>query len=189
MENRSGRATERERVTGEVRQAADTASDKVQQAANTATDKAQHAADQASSFVKQTVDKAQHAADDLRSKDVSEVVDDARHKASEIVDTAKQKTAEASATAADKVDEAMTATGTQMHTLAQTVREKAPVEGKVGEVASTAADALDRGGRYLQDADLQVVRSDLERAIREHPVEALLVGLGVGYLLARATRR
>ena len=35
----------------------------------------------------------------------------------------------------------------------------------------------------------QMVRSDLERVIREHPIESLLVGVGVGYLVARATRR
>ena len=48
---------------------------------------------------------------------------------------------------------------------------------------------LDRSGEYLQTADLQMVRSDLERVIREHPIESLLVGVGVGYLVARATRR
>ena len=36
----------------------------------------------------------------------------------------------------------MTATGEQFSTLAQTVREKAP-EGKAGDVANMAADALD----------------------------------------------
>jgi hypothetical protein len=68
------------------------------------------------------------------------------------------------------------------------VREKAP-EGKAGEVAVKAADVLDRSGEYLQAANLQMVRSDLERVIREHPIESLLVGMGIGYMLARATRR
>jgi ElaB/YqjD/DUF883 family membrane-anchored ribosome-binding protein len=34
-----------------------------------------------------------------------------------------------------------------------------------------------------------MVRSDLERVIRDHPIEALLVGAGIGFLVARATRR
>jgi uncharacterized membrane-anchored protein YhcB (DUF1043 family) len=34
-----------------------------------------------------------------------------------------------------------------------------------------------------------MVRGDLERVIREHPIESLLVGVGIGYLVARATRR
>jgi len=142
-----------------------------------ATERAKQAGDKASDIAQSAVDKVKQTANDLSSKAPSEIVDDARAKAAEVGDAA-----------ASKVDSAMTATGEQMSTLAQTVREKAP-EGKAGEVASKAADALDRGGEYLQAADLQMVRSDLERVIREHPIESLLVGVGVGYLVARATRR
>lgn len=146
-------------------------------ALDAATERAKQAGEKAGDIAQNAVDKVKQTADDLRSKDPSEIVDDARAKASEVGDAA-----------ASKVDSAMTATGEQMSTLAQTVRENAP-EGKVGEVASKAADALDRGGEYLQVADLQMVRGDLERVIREHPIESLLVGVGLGYLVARATRR
>jgi ElaB/YqjD/DUF883 family membrane-anchored ribosome-binding protein len=170
MENRPydtpGGATERERIKD---QAADTA--------NTITDRAQQAGEKASEIAQQAAGKVKQVADDLRSKDPSEIVSDARDKAAEV-----------GAATADRVDSAMTATGEQLSSLAHTVREKAP-EGKAGEVATKAADALERSGEYLQTADLPMVRSDLERIIREHPIESLLVGLGVGYLLARATRR
>jgi ElaB/YqjD/DUF883 family membrane-anchored ribosome-binding protein len=159
-------ATEREQLKEEGANVLDAAAECAKQAGEKATDIAQSA-----------VDKVKQTADDLRSKDASQIVDEARGKAAEVGDAA-----------ANKVDSAMTATGEQMSTLAQTVREKAP-EGKAGEVAFKAADALDRGGEYLQTADLQMVRSDLERVIREHPIESLLVGVGVGYLVARATRR
>lgn len=143
----------------------------------TAADRAKQAGEKASDLAQSAVDKVKQTASDLSSKDPSEIVDDARAKVAEVGDAA-----------ASKVDSAMTATGEQMSTLAQTVRENAP-EGKAGEVASKAADALDRGGEYLQVADLQMVRGDLERVIREHPIESLLVGVGLGYLVARATRR
>ena len=142
-----------------------------------ATERAKQAGEKASDIAQSAVDKVKQTANDLSSKAPGEIVDDARAKAAEVGDAA-----------ASKVDSAMTATGEQMSTLAQTVREKAP-EGKAGEVASKAADALDRGGEYLQTADLQMVRGDLERVIREHPIESLLVGIGIGYLVARATRR
>jgi len=164
-ENQAG-ATQREQLKEEGANVLDTAAERAKQAGDKASDLAQSA-----------VDKVKQTADDLRSKDASQIVDDARAKASEVGDAA-----------ATKVDSAMTATGEQMSTLAQTVRENAP-EGKAGDVATKAADALDRGGEYLQTADLQMVRSDLERVIREHPIESLLVGVGVGYLVARATRR
>jgi ElaB/YqjD/DUF883 family membrane-anchored ribosome-binding protein len=159
-------ATQREQLNEEGANVLDAAAERAKQAGEKATDIAQNA-----------VDKVKQTADDLRSKDASQIVDEARAKAAEVGDAA-----------ANKVDSAMTATGEQMSTLAQTVREKAP-EGKAGEVASKAADALERGGEYLQTADLQMVRGDLERVIREHPIESLLVGVGIGYLVARATRR
>ena len=158
--------TQREQHTEEGANVLDTAAERAQQAGEKAADIAQSA-----------VDKVKQTADDLRSKDATEIVDDARAKAAEVGDAA-----------AKKVDSAMTATGEQLSTLAQTVRENAP-EGKAGQVASKAADALDRGGQYLQNADLQTVRGDLERVIRAHPIESLLVGVAIGYLVARATRR
>jgi hypothetical protein len=115
-------------------------------------------------------------------------VEDVRAKAAQAVDVAEEKVAKVGEKVNDNLDSAMTSVGGQMNTLAQTVREKAP-EGKVGDVAYTAADALERGGRYLQDADTSMVRSDLENIIRRYPMESLLVGLGVGYLLARSMRR
>ena len=159
-------ATQREQIKEEGASMLDTAADRAKQAGDKASDLAQSA-----------VDKVKQTADDLRSKEPGEILSDARAKAAEVGDAA-----------AGKVDSAMTATGEQFSTLAQTVREKAP-EGKAGEVATMAADALDRSGEYLQTADLQMVRSDLERVIRDHPIEALLVGAGIGYLVARATRR
>jgi hypothetical protein len=159
-------ATQREQIKEEGASMLDSAAERAKQAGDKASDLAQSAAD-----------KVRQTADDLRSRDAGEIVGDARAKAAEVGDAA-----------ASKVDSAMTATGEQFSTLAQTVREKAP-EGKAGDVANMAANALDRSGEYLQTADLQMVRSDLERVIRDHPIEALLVGAGIGYLLARATRR
>jgi hypothetical protein len=159
-------ATQREQISGEGSDMLDAAAERSRQAGDQAADLAQNA-----------VDKAKQAADDLRSKDASQIVSDARTKAAEVGDAA-----------ANKVDAAMTATGEQFSTLAQTVRENAP-EGKAGQVATMAADALDRGGEYLQTTDLQMLRSDLQQVIREHPITSLLVGVGIGYLVARATRR
>ena len=159
-------STQREQIKEDSANMLDAASERAKQAGEKASDIAQSA-----------VDKVKQTANDLSSKAPGEIVDDARAKAAEVGDAA-----------ASKVDSAMTATGEQMSTLAQTVREKAP-EGKAGEVAVKAADALDRGGEYLQAADLQMVRGDLERVIREHPIESLLVGVAIGYLAARATRR
>jgi hypothetical protein len=128
------------------------------------------------------------AQDYLRSHSPDEIAEDARAKAGEVADTVRAKASEAGAQVADTVNDAMTSTGEQLSSVAQSVRERAPA-GQIGQVASATADALDRGGRYLQDQDLAGVRSDLEAIIRRYPIPSLLVGAGVSFLLARSLRR
>ena len=98
----------------------------------------------------------------------------------------------------DKTEEAMSGTaatqpisavGESIGSLAGVIREKAPHEGVVGTAATTVAEKLDVAGSYLQEKDLNHVLSDLSSMIRRYPVPSLLIGLGIGYLLARSTRR
>jgi len=169
----SDRVADRARQTGDdAANTVDRVADHARQTGNAAANTVEQAADKARDLGNKAADTVQNVADQAQ-----QFASDASDKASQLADTAS-----------DKADAAMTATGTQMKNLAQTVREQAP-EGTVGTYATQAADALERGGSYLQEADVQAVRSDLEQIIRQHPIESLFVGLGVGYLLARATRR
>jgi uncharacterized protein YjbJ (UPF0337 family) len=90
---------------------------------------------------------------------------------------------------AGKASEPMSAVGEKMGSLAGVIREKAPHEGAVGTAATTVANKLDAAGSYLQERNLDNLMSDLSNTIRRYPVPALLIGLGIGYLLARGTRR
>ncbi|HEU5090392.1 MAG TPA: hypothetical protein VFT99_23215 [Roseiflexaceae bacterium] len=128
---------------------------------------------------------------DKADKAIDQAADKAKQMTSDVKDAARDAQHKAEAVASDvntRADETMTTAGEKMEELAQSVREKAP-EGKLGDVAYTAANKLEEGGRYLQEADLESIRTDLERVIRQRPIESLLIGFGVGYLLARATRR
>jgi uncharacterized protein YjbJ (UPF0337 family) len=125
---------------------------------------------------------------DDTTQSVSGMARQVTDKAKDITGNITDKASEIGDQASDKADAAMSATGAKMETLAQTVRQNAPA-GKVGEYATTAANALERGGNYLQASDLSDVQGDIEQIIRRRPVESLLVGLGVGFLLARALRR
>jgi hypothetical protein len=149
----------------EVRSMIDRHLDDTNAAIDNQADKAENAIDQAADKAKQITSDAKDAARD------------AQHKAEAVASDVNAR-----------ADETMTAAGQKMEDLAQTVREKAP-EGSLGEVAYTAANKLEESGRYLQEADLESIRTDLERVIRQRPIESLLVGFGIGYLLARATRR
>ena len=81
------------------------------------------------------------------------------------------------------------AVGEKIGSLAGVIRDKAPHEGAVGTAATTVAQKLDAAGSYLQQKDLDHVMGDLSTIIRRYPVPSLLIGLGIGYLLARSTRR
>ena len=82
-----------------------------------------------------------------------------------------------------------TTVGERIGSLAEAIREKAPHEGAVGTAATAVADKLDVAGSYLQEKDLNHVLGDVSGMIRRYPVPSLLIGLGIGYLLARSTRR
>ena len=81
------------------------------------------------------------------------------------------------------------AVGERIGSLADAIREKAPHEGAVGTAATAVAEKLDVAGSYLQEKDVNHVLGDVSSMIRRYPVPSLLIGLGIGYLLARTTRR
>lgn len=108
--------------------------------------------------------------------------------AGEVLDSAREKMSGVGSDAGAKVDAAVSTTGESMTNLAQTLRDKAP-EGKVGDIATSAASALEHGGQYLQGADMATIRADLESVIRQRPVESIAVGVALGFVLARMMRR
>jgi uncharacterized protein YjbJ (UPF0337 family) len=60
---------------------------------------------------------------------------------------------------------------------------------RVTETAATAAAVTDTAagaGTYLQDRGVEGLSEDLTGLIRRHPVPALLIGLGIGYVLGRS---
>lgn len=132
--------------------------------------------------------KAKEIASDLRSKDVSEIAGDAKAQAGELAQTVKDKASELGAQASDQADAALTSTGQTLDKAADTVRQYAP-SGKVGEYAESTAQVLEKSADYLKESNVDDIRMDLEAMIRRRPVESLLVGLGIGFLLARAFRR
>jgi ElaB/YqjD/DUF883 family membrane-anchored ribosome-binding protein len=159
----------------------------IDDAAYTAKNATDEAADRAHRAVDRAADSAKDAVDTISSK-THDAAENAAQTARNVADTVTTKASEVGEQANEQLDRTMTAAGGQLKSLAGTVRERAP-EGKVGELASNAAVALERSGEYLERAHPDTVRTDLETLIRKHPIESLLVGLGIGFVLARATRR
>ena len=126
---------------------------------------------------------------DRTANQAQSTVETVRDKAEELADDVKERATQVGSQVADRADAATTTVGERMTDAAETIRQKAPASGPLADAADTAADTLQRAGTYLQEQDLSDMRADLEGLIRRHPIEALLIGLGVGYLLARSTRR
>jgi hypothetical protein len=74
-----------------------------------------------------------------------------------------------------------------MENLASTIRDKGPREGVLGQATSGVAGALDSTGRYLEEQGVSGMVDDLTSMIKNHPVPAILIGIGLGFLLARLT--
>lgn len=92
-------------------------------------------------------------------------------------------------TARKRADDVTGSVSSGMKSLAGTIRDHAPAEGALKQVASGAANTLEKTGRYLEKEGLSGMAKDVEHLVRRHPLESLLVCLGVGFLLAHSIRR
>jgi ElaB/YqjD/DUF883 family membrane-anchored ribosome-binding protein len=153
----------------------------VQNAASSVTDKAR---DVASGVMDRTKEAATGVADKAREL-AGNVVDRTKDAASTATDTAREWTN----TAGKKAEDALGAVGSSMSSLAGTVRESLPHEGMMGQASEYVADALESGGRYIQQEGFSGMAEDVTNLIRKNPIPALLVGIGIGYLIARSTSR
>jgi hypothetical protein len=50
------------------------------------------------------------------------------------------------------------------------------------------AGALETSGKYLEEKNLTGMVDDLTDLVRKNPIPALLIGVGLGFLLARTLR-
>lgn len=58
-----------------------------------------------------------------------------------------------------------------------------------GAIATTRVrEAVDSAKSYLQDRDYSEVAEDVTGLVRRYPVRSLLIGVGIGFLLARTMR-
>jgi hypothetical protein len=87
-----------------------------------------------------------------------------------------------------KTEGAVESVGGEMKSLAGTIRHNAPEGGVFGSAASGVASTLESGGAYLQEHNLHGMAEDATALIRRYPLQAILAGIGVGFLVGRALR-
>jgi hypothetical protein len=83
------------------------------------------------------------------------------------------------------VDSLTSAAGGGLKNLGESVARSAPKEGLLGSASQGVAQGLEQGGDYLAREGFSGALEDLTQFIRRNPLPAVLVGLGVGYLIGR----
>jgi methyl-accepting chemotaxis protein len=150
----------------EARKQAHEATGKAHEGASKLQEAGTHAAEAGHAAAGAVVDKAR------------ELVGDARQAGQQVLDKAGQT-----------IDSATSRVGEGMQSLAHTVREHGPTSGPLSSATQTVASTLEQGGRYVQQEGLGGLADDLTTLIRNNPIPSLLVGVGIGFLLARITSR
>jgi vacuolar-type H+-ATPase subunit H len=115
--------------------------------------------------------------------------DEAKGVVKEAAANAGQQAREFASKAGDKAEDTLHSVGQGMSSLAGTLRQNAPQGGPIASAASTVAEQLDAGGRYLREHDFGAIGEDLTNVVRRHPLPSLLCVFGIGILLGGALRR
>jgi hypothetical protein len=58
----------------------------------------------------------------------------------------------------------------------------------LGSASHFVADKLDSAGQYVEDRNLSGMMDDVTGLIKRNPIPAVLIGLGIGFLLGRTLR-
>lgn len=119
--------------------------------------------------------KAQQAAQDLRTR------------LSDASQTAKSKTSEFATQTAAKAREVTSEFGHQIKEFGGKIRQKSPHEG-VRNTTNKVADTIENAGAYLEQKNLDGMLDDVAGIIRRYPLQSLLAGIAIGFLLSRKRR-
>ncbi len=86
-----------------------------------------------------------------------------------------------------KAEDATGAVGNRLKAAGEAIRHNAPHDGALGQASSAVAKTLEDTGGYLQREGLEGMACDMANMIKRNPIPSLFVGVGIGFLLARAT--
>ena len=76
-----------------------------------------------------------------------------------------------------------------MKAAADAIRHNAPHDGRLGQASTAVAQSLTDTGAYLEREGLEGIAKDITTLIKKNPIPALMIGIGLGFLVARASSR
>jgi ElaB/YqjD/DUF883 family membrane-anchored ribosome-binding protein len=123
-------------------------------------------------------------------------LNDAKDKAKGGLSGAKDKATELKATLADKLEAGanklrsqQTGTGAYAGATNSGSTGIAAENGQLGQLTDKLASGMQGTADFIRNADLDQMKSGIEKQVRENPGRSLLIAAGVGYLLGKAFRK
>ena len=95
----------------------------------------------------------------------------------------------AGAYVSDKADDAAIAVGGQLKAASNAVRQNAPSEGTFANAAGSVAQSLQQAGESLEHDGVSAIGCQISKMIKNNPIPAVLMAIGLGMLISHATSR
>jgi hypothetical protein len=127
-----------------------------------------------------------------------QAIDSAKEKAGSTAGYVADRSKQVAAAASEALSSASSYLGKQaenatdalsggLKSVAQSIRQNAPGEGSLGGTASEVAQTFSNAAGYLDREGLDGIQRDFTALIKNNPLPALLMGIGLGFLLGRAS--
>lgn len=146
------------------------------------------------SKVNESADKAKEAGNQVMDK-AKDGLDKARETGNQVMEKAKdaacsvgEMASNAACSVGKSADDLAASAGHNVKQFGDTLGEKAPHEGILGQASQAVAHTLQEGGRYMEDAKFSGMARDVAHVVERHPIPALLFCLGLGVCIGRAMR-
>jgi hypothetical protein len=134
------------------------------------------------------IDRAKEAASNMGEK-AQDAAAYLGEKAKSATSSALHSAEEAASYVGQKADDGVHAVGSSLKSFGETVRQTAPERDMLKDGMCAVADTLENTGKYLEEEGISGIAQDVTNLIKRNPIPALFIGIGVGFLLARATSR
>ncbi len=119
----------------------------------------------------------------------SGIQEKAMEKVSNVTGMASEKTSEITSKLSDSADGGVNRAAEGLEQAAVQLRERAEDGGGVQEkVGVRVADGLDKTSVYLRDHEAQEIWTDVEKFVKEHPMQAAIGAAVAGYVVAKVLK-
>ncbi len=116
--------------------------------------------------------------------------EDAAQRAGEKARQVSEDVGEMAQRGSDKARQVAERVGDEIAGASDRIQEKLRETGKgVGEVVNTVSEKVRSSAQYLEDSSVEDVIEDATVLVKRYPIHAVLLGVGIGFLLGRGRSR